>query len=113
MSRDWTPEETRAASEAMKRAGQMSYEEVVAEATRQMIEQFSEIQREGHFPCPRCGHYRMNADPIRNALSRRVAVQICDQCGIAEALEDAIGERSPLTVWNIALEPEAYRMVRN
>ena len=37
MSRDWTPEETRAASEAMKRAGQMSYEEVVAEAAKQMI----------------------------------------------------------------------------
>jgi predicted RNA-binding Zn-ribbon protein involved in translation (DUF1610 family) len=113
MSRDWTPEETRAASEAMKRAGQMSYEEVVAEATKQMIEQFSEIQREGHFPCPRCGHYRMDADPIRNALSRRADVQVCDQCGVEEALEDLSGARMPLTMWNIAQEPEAYRMVRN
>jgi len=84
-----------------------------AEAARQMIEQFSEIQREGHFPCPRCGHYRMDADPIRNALSRRADVQICDQCGIEEALEDASGARTPLTMWNIALEPEAYRMARN
>lgn len=112
MSRDWTPEETRAASEAMKRAGQMSYEEVVAEAAKQMIEQFSEIQREGHFPCPRCGHYRMAADPIRNALSRRAGVQVCDQCGVEEALEDLSGARMPLTMWNIAQEPEAYRMVR-
>lgn len=112
MSRDWTPEETRAASEAMKRAGQMSYEEVVAEATKQMIEQFSDIQREGHFPCPRCGHYRMDADPIRNALSRRADVQVCDQCGVEEALEDLSGARMPLTMWNIALEPGAYRMVR-
>lgn len=102
MSRDWTPEETRAASEAMKRAGQISFEEVVAEAARQMIEQFSEIQREGHFPCPRCGHYRMDADPIRNTLSRRAAVQICDLCGIEEALEDATGAWTPLTFWHIA-----------
>lgn len=114
MSRDWTPEELQAASAAMKRAGQMGYEEVAAEAARQeaksLIERFGEKQRGGHFPCPRCGRWTMDADPVRNALSRRAAVCICDSCGIAEALEDAVRAPSPLTIWSIVREPNAYRM---
>ena len=40
MSRDWTPEEIQAASDAMKAAGHMSYEEVCAEldATEKICE---------------------------------------------------------------------------
>ncbi len=114
MSRDWTPEELQAASAAMKRAGQMGYEEVVAEAARQeaksLIERFAKKQRDGFFPCPRCGFRRMDADPIRNALSRRADVQICDRCGIDEAMEDFLGSPRPLTSWAIAEDPGAYRM---
>ena len=49
MSRDWTPEELQAASAAMKQAGQMGYEEVVAEAVRQVLrerEHFAAAARE-------------------------------------------------------------------
>lgn len=117
MSRDWTPEEIQVASRAMKRAGQMSYEEVCAEIAeqdaRRLIEQFAQKQRGGFFPCPRCGRMVMDANPVRNALSRRASVYVCDRCGTAEALEDAAGARTPLTMWNIAQEPEAYRMIRN
>lgn len=42
MSKDWTPEELARASEAMKAAGQMSYEEVCAEIKRQMADQTEE-----------------------------------------------------------------------
>lgn len=114
MSRDWTPEELQAASAAMKQAGQMGYEEVVAEVARQeaksLIERFAKKQRDGFLLCPRCGFQRMDADPIRNALSRRADVQICDRCGIDEAMEDFLGSPRPLTSWDIVEDPGAYRM---
>ena len=52
MSKDWTPEELNAASKAMQAAGNLSYEEF-----RIMLDisEFARIQREGNFPCPRCG----------------------------------------------------------
>lgn len=77
---------------------------------KSLIERFSEKQRGGHFPCPRCGEWRMDSDPIRNALSRRASVQVCDPCGMAEALEDFFGERVDLVDWAIALKPDSYRM---
>ena len=52
----------------------------------------------------------MDADPIRNALSRRADVQICDLCGIDEAMEDFLGSPRPLTSWAIVEDPGAYRM---
>lgn len=116
MSRDWTPEELQAASKAMQAAGQMSYEEF-CEKLREMeakmlIARFSKKQRDGHFPCPRCGFHRMAADPIRNALSRRVNVQVCDRCGTDEAMEDFLDSPQPLPLssWNIVKNPDAYRM---
>lgn len=42
MSRDWTPEELQAASDAMKKAGHMSYEEFCAELRRQAHEHAAE-----------------------------------------------------------------------
>lgn len=114
MSRDWTPQELQAASKAMQAAGQMSYEEF-SEKLREMeakmlIERFAKKQRAGHFPCPRCGFHRMDADPVRNALSRHANVQICDRCGIDEAMEDFLSSPRPLTSWNIVENPEAYGM---
>lgn len=114
MSKDWTPEELQAASKAMQAAGQMSYEEF-SEKIREMeakvlIERFAKKQRDGHFPCPRCGRWRMDADPIRNALSRHTSAQVCDRCGVDEAIEDYRGSPRPLTSWNIVKNPDAYRM---
>lgn len=43
MSRDWTPEEIQAASTAMKKAGQMSYEEFCAALKQAKKGQPSEI----------------------------------------------------------------------
>lgn len=40
--------------------------------------------------CPRCGQAKMLKPEIRNALSRRGEYYICSDCGIQEALEDAI-----------------------
>lgn len=103
MSRDWTPEEIQAASAAMKAAGQLGYEEFTAEVEAiDKIVRFARQQRESSCPCPRCGCRTMNDDPIRNALSRRAKVYICDACGTEEALEDFAGQRKPLSSWDIA-----------
>lgn len=42
MSKEWTPEEIAAASAAMKKSGQMSYEELLAEMERQDAEREKE-----------------------------------------------------------------------
>ena len=107
MSKDWTPEELKAASEAMKRAGFMGYEESTKELeAAEKIMRFSKVQREYNFPCPRCGLWAMDKDPIRNALSRRVNVYICNFCGTAEAMEDFFGDEKKLSEWEIALHDE-------
>ena len=112
MSRDWTPEELQTASEAMKAAGHMSYEEFVAEGSKQTLEflvaKFSEVQRKGIFPCPRCGQFRMSSDPIRNALSRHAAIQVCDACGTDEAIRDFSGDALPPYEWSIYKNPYHY-----
>lgn len=107
MSRDWTPEETQAASKAMKAAGYMSYEEVCAELeATEKIQRFAPLQRKYNWPCPRCGCWTMNRDPVRNSLSRRVQIYICDSCGTEEAIEDFIGKTTPLASWDIAKKEE-------
>lgn len=107
MSRDWTPEEIKAASEAMVAEGHMSYETFCKEldATRK-IQRFAPLQRKYHWPCPRCGRWVMNSDPARNALSRRAEIYICDQCGTEEAMEDYLGKVRPLSSWDIAEKEE-------
>ena len=103
MSKDWTPGELTAASEAMKAAGHMSYDEFCKELNeqlaKQMLENFGKIQSQHPYPCPRCGRDTMDDSPARNALSRRANVQICDACGMQEALEDMMDGRTPLTDW--------------
>lgn len=107
MSRDWTPEEIQAASEAMKAAGEMSYEEMCAELEAiEKIRRFAPLQRKYNWPCPRCGRWTMNSDPIRNALSRREKIYICDSCGTEEAMEDYFGKVSPLARWDIVRKEE-------
>ena len=53
-------------------------------------------QTAGH--CPRCGKPLDSFE--RHALSRRANITICDDCGVAEALEDAgMIPRLPLSEW--------------
>ena len=75
------------------------------EEARILIEKLRPMQEEGcHFPCPRCGHYRMNDKPVRNALSRYAKVYICDTCGLEEAMMDFCGqEPMPLNAWSMAI----------
>ena len=76
------------------------------EAAKVLIARFAEKQQGGDYPCPRCGRPVMASDPVRNALSRRASVYVCDECGMIEALEDMPGAfRLPLSVWTIAKEP--------
>ena len=103
MSKDWTREEIQAASEAMVTTGNMSYEEVCAELEAyKKIGRFAPLQRKYNWPCPRCGKWTMNSDPVRNALSRRAVIYICDSCGMEEAMEDFYGTAAPLASWDIA-----------
>lgn len=74
------------------------------EEAKKLIESLMQLQedniRDYVFPCPRCGHDRMDKKPVRNALSRRANVYICDTCGMEEALLDAAGkEPLPLNEW--------------
>lgn len=75
------------------------------EEAKEMLEELGRMQAEGTavgLPCPRCGHDRMDTKPVRNALSRRAKVYICDQCGTEEALLDMAGkEPLPLNQWGM------------
>ena len=50
-------------------------------------------------PCPCCGCDRMNDQPVRNALSRQADIQICDECGLSEAISAMTGSVKPLDEW--------------
>ena len=52
-----------------------------------------------HMPCPRCGKDSMNRNVFRNALSRHADIQICDECGTAEAMLDFMQNPLPLDQW--------------
>lgn len=76
---------------------------------KELIEAFAKRQREGHYPCPRCGRDVMDEEPARNAMSRQVNVQVCDDCGMIEALEDMPGAfKLPLSAWAIVKEPARW-----
>jgi predicted RNA-binding Zn-ribbon protein involved in translation (DUF1610 family) len=98
MSRDWTKEELQAASEAMKAAGQMTYEEFNAWL---IITHFGKEQTDGDHYCPRCGKFTVKDRLHTNALSRHAKVYICDQCGTDEALRDFTQCVLPLEQWAI------------
>lgn len=77
------------------------------EEAKAMLEELGRMQEEGRaagLPCPRCGRFRMDDNPVRNAMSRRAKVYICDQCGMDEALLDmAKKEPLPLNQWGMVL----------
>lgn len=98
MSRDWTPEELQAASEAMEAAGQMGYEEFTA---RLIIADFARTQADGEHLCPRCGQMAVKDRLVTNALSRHADIYICDRCGTDEAIRDFIGAVLPPEEWAI------------
>lgn len=103
MSRDWTPEELQKASEAMKAAGHMGYEEFCEDLNEQMakaaLERFARVQCDHRFTCPRCGQRAMKERITTNALSCHADVYICDRCGTEEAVLDYLGKPLPLTQW--------------
>lgn len=74
---------------------------------KELLEQLGKLQESGRaagLPCPRCGRDIMNAKPVRNALSRRVKVYICDQCGMDEAILDMAGKAPlPFNKWGMIL----------
>ena len=77
----------------------------------EFIEEFAAKQYGKDFPCPRCGRQSMNINPSRNALSRRAGVQVCDECGMLEALEDVPGGiKLPLSAWAIMKNPVEWEM---
>lgn len=53
----------------------------------------------GRCTCPRCGKEKLNPHGARNALSRRIDVIICDDCGTAEALSDFYCHPNYLSDW--------------
>lgn len=114
MSKDWTEQELRAASAAMKNAGQMSYEEMLAVLAEQkkaseIILAFAADQENRPRRCPRCGKLAMDPESIhRNALSRYADVMICDACGTDEAMRDFFGKDLPISEWHIVKHPEEY-----
>ena len=78
---------------------------------REFIEEFAAKQYGKDFPCPRCGRQSMDINPSRNALSRRAGVQVCDECGMLEALEDMPGGiKLPLSAWAIMKNPAEWEM---
>ncbi len=72
---------------------------------KELIESLIPLQENGDvFPCPRCGHNRMDKKLARNALSRRADVYICSACGTEEAILDMLGkEPLPLNQWAMVL----------
>ena len=102
MSRDWTKEELQAASDAMKAAGQMTYEEFNAWL---IITRFGKEQTDGNRLCPRCGQMTVKDRLHTNALSRHATVYVCDACGTDEAIRDWKGAPLPLREWAIAKLP--------
>lgn len=56
--------------------------------------------------CPRCGNMSMRSHMAENALSRRIDVYICAQCGTEEAIADYIKESDTTAGWYITNLPE-------
>lgn len=77
------------------------------EWAKELVEGLGEMQHNGTgegFPCPRCGHDRMDDVIVRNALSRYADVYICSQCGTDEALRDMAGKGSlPFLEWGMPM----------
>jgi len=74
---------------------------------RTIISIYEKIQTQAEYedctdnpiPCPRCGHTRMSPKVSRNALSRHAAIQVCDICGVDEAVRVFSDSVLPLSCW--------------
>lgn len=74
------------------------------EEAKKTIEALKPLQEAGElFPCPRCGHHRMDKKAVRNALSRHASVYICSQCGMDEAIRDMTSNVLPLNQWGMVI----------
>lgn len=110
MSKDWTPEEVKAASESMRAKGLLGYEEFAAaidkydeliseESAKEIADNIGAMQRDevdNEIFCPRCGRETMYSRATMNALSRRAAVYICPDCGMQvekERIDQKISNR--------------------
>ena len=51
--------------------------------------------------CPRCGAKPDCYEHQQQALSRRANILICNACGTAEALDDFLGNQTPLADWAV------------
>lgn len=68
----------------------------------EILEEFAKRQKPGGSRmCPRCGREAMNERPTRNALSRVAKIQICDACGMDEAVRAFAGNELPISKWAI------------
>lgn len=71
-------------------------------SVHEILENYKELQSDCkcmHSYCPRCGKYAMRYPITTNALSRRADIYICDDCGMAESIEDFLGKPMPLSEW--------------
>ena len=67
-----------------------------------ILEEFAATQEPGGSRiCPRCGRHDMDEDPARNALSRAAKIQICDACGMDEAIRAFNQNELPIGEWAI------------
>lgn len=67
-----------------------------------ILEEFAKGQKPGGSRmCPRCGRYAMDEHPARNALSRAAKIQICDACGMDEAIRAFNQNELPIRDWAI------------
>ena len=53
--------------------------------------------------CPRCGEAITQGNRLL-ALSRRLDIKVCENCGTAEAMEAFAGELTPLANWTAVKE---------
>ena len=72
--------------------------------TEGIIRIYRERQLIEHLPCPMCGKDSMNTNVLRNALSRTANIQICDECGMREAIYAFECKTQPLLSWWLCSE---------
>ena len=70
-----------------------------------ILDAFAKTQKPGGSRmCPRCGMHTMDEDPVRNALSRATKIQICDACGMDEAMRAYNQNEMPIREWAVIVE---------
>ena len=71
------------------------------------LDWYGKHQPDADSRCPRCGEV-MPGSKNRHALSRWAGIMVCDQCGTAEALEQAgMAQKKPLMQWTAITGPQS------